>query len=165
MDDKKRRALIKELSVAKNFEPSYSEQNRRWFVEKLIRGHEAAGLPDDQVESKTRGVVALSKGIVTSKRDFQLKIKLDKEFPGTERSNRPRRVEVLYGLIATDPQFADVPNEAFLAFMAARRYRAAARMEVYVNALGYFVYPGACPANPTFRVNVDATPFWERAIA
>lgn len=164
MDDKKKHALIEELSVAKNFEPSYSKRNRCWFVKKLIRGYEAAGISDQQVETKTRSVVAQSKGIVIKKRDFQLKLELD---PDTERWSRPQRVEVLYGLIATDPGFVETTNEDFLDFVAARRYRAVQRMIRFVNS-PRFRYPpddpSECPSKPEFHVNAAAAPFWEPAV-
>jgi hypothetical protein len=166
MDGKARKALISELAVPKNFDPNYYEQaNRSWFVDKLIRVFEDRQTPDDQIEQKVRDVVSKSKAIVAAKRDFQLRLSLEKTY---EAASRKRRVEILYGAIATDPEFAEPAYAAFLDFIAARRLRGVARMDLFINddRLGYFLYPQPC-GQPylTWAVNADARPDWEPVLS
>jgi hypothetical protein len=163
MEAKARKALIDTLSVAANFVPAHTEQNRRWVVGKLIGVFEGRGESDAGIKSKTTNAVARAKVAVARNRDFKLGFKLakDKE-AATERTLRTRRVELLYGLIAHDPELADTANEKQLLFIAKRRYRVIERFQFFVNpnGRGYFRYPETCKGNKQWRVAAAAAPQW-----
>jgi hypothetical protein len=161
MDEKKKKDLIKKLSGEKDFDKDYSAANRRWFVDKLIRVFEAQGQSDAQIEQKTATTIRDAKTVVKAKRDFRIGFRTEEKFA---RTNRKRRVEILYGAIAHHPEFTTSANAKFLDYIARRRYRTIARMELFVNpnSRGFFRYPETCPADQRWRVNVDANGHWDR---
>ena len=94
-----------------------------------------------------------------AKRDFAIGVKLGKSLASIQRG---RRVEILYGCIATDQALAETANADLLDWTAKRRLRGVTRMDFFVNpnGQGYFRYPKTCKTNRKWRVNVDAQPFW-----
>jgi hypothetical protein len=104
---------------------------------------------DADLESTVTTLLTTAKTLARAKADLKIGIKLDKKRAATERASRGRRVEILYGLIATDPKLADAANAAYLDFMARRRYRSIERMQLFVNpnGRGYFRYPDTCATN------------------
>jgi hypothetical protein len=160
VDAAKRRALVDRLAVAKNFDKNLPDASRRWFVLRLIRTFDAQFLPDAQIEAKTTEVVTKSRPIVKARKGFSIGLTLGRSL---ETILAGRRVAILYGAIAMNPEFVDPANGDLLAWIAKRRLRAVMRMDVFVNPnyQGYFRYPHTCPTNEKWRVNVDAQAFWE----
>jgi hypothetical protein len=170
MDPKKRKSLVKSLAVAKNFISEYTEPNFRWFIDKVIRGFEGQSPTpsDSEIEQKTRQVIQKAKAVVAAKRDFKADLPLNKKNSATERANRSRRVEILYGLIGFNPDLVETANQGLLEFIAKRRYRTIGRMQFFVNpnGRGYFRYPDTCESNFDhghyhWRVNESAKTHWE----
>jgi hypothetical protein len=163
MDEKARKTLIKLLAVADKFDPLYSDDNRRWMVGKTLAVIEGRVTGDSAIKSRTTEVVDKAKKLVAKHRDFKLALSISKKEAATERGLRSRRVQILYGMIAHEPDFVDPANEAQLLFVAKRRYRAIARFQFFINpnGRGYLRYDDTCPANRRWRVNVDADPLWE----
>jgi hypothetical protein len=167
VDDKKRRALIKTLNDPKNFESNYLEPNRLWFLEKVIRALESEGLGDSAVEQKSREVLQKAKALVKANRDFTISIAANGNKRFTTKalaSMRKHRVEILYGAIAFNRQFVEPQHLNYLLFIARRRFHGICRMFFWVNPnrQGYFRYPHRCSTNRDWRVNEDASQFWER---
>lgn len=164
MDEKARKDLINSLAVAASFDPAYSEVNRRWMVGKMLSVVETRVTTGDAaIKAKVKDVVTKSKALVKKYRDFKISIKINSKEAATERGLRSRRVQILYGMIAFEPELAlDPLNEKQLSFVARRRYRAIARFQFYINpnGRGYLRYPSKCPTNQRWRVNVDADPYW-----
>jgi hypothetical protein len=165
MDAKARKSLIDSLAGATNFEASMTEPNRRWFVGKVIDVYQARGESDAAIKTKTGATVTRAKTAATKHRDFKISIKFDSKEKATERGLRSRRAQILYGLIAYDPELADTANEAQFLFVAKRRYRSIERFQFFINpnGRGYLRYPDTCPANLQWRVNVDANTLWKHA--
>ena len=162
MDAKARAALINTVSIADNFNPVYNNENRRWMVGKLLSVVESRVTNDAAIAAKTKEVVTKAKALVTKHRDFKISIKISAAEPATQRILRRRRVEILYGMIAHEPDLVDPANEKQLLFVARRRYRTIARFQFFINpnSRGYLRYDSTCPTNRRWRVNVDAAPFW-----
>lgn len=168
MDAKARQALVDTLAIATNFEASFNQDNRSWFVSKLISVYEGRGDNDAAIKSKATLAVSNGTRTVTKHRDFKLALKLGQpKEAATERGQRTRRVEILYSLIAHDPELADAGNEAQLLFAARRRCRVISRFQFFVNpnGRGYFRYPEACPGNKEWRVGAAASAHWARTTA
>lgn len=167
MDAKSRKALIKSLAVKDNFDPQYSDANRRWMVGKALAVIEARVVGDPAIKAKTTDVVNKARKLAAKHRDFKLALAVGKKEVATERGLRQRRVEILYGMIAHEPDFVEATHEPQLLFSAKRRYRAITRFQFFINpnGRGYLRYASTCPANERWRVNVDATAFWEHTNA
>jgi hypothetical protein len=162
VDAKSRKALIDSLVVAKRFDDVLTADNQRWFVRKLIDVYQARGESDANIKSKTSADVTRAKTAATKHRDFKISIKTNTNDKATLRILRRRRVEILYGLMAFDPELADPANAKQLLFVARRRYRAVERFQFYVNpnGRGYVRYDDTCPSNRRWRVNADANALW-----
>jgi hypothetical protein len=160
MDAKAKKALVETLSDAKNFDTLYPAPSRRWFVDKSIRTFEAQTMSDVQIETKTIELIVKATTIVMAKRDFSIGVTLGTSLATIQRG---RRVEILYGSIATDQALAETANADLLDWTAKRRLRGVTRMDFFVNPnkQGYFRYPKTCKTNRKWRVNVDAQPFWD----
>lgn len=170
MDEKTKSQLVGKLSAASNFDPNYSLENRKWFLTALISALGQQGVADDQIQEKLTEILTKSKEIVLARRDFKLSLSVSTDYP-SERDCVATRVEILYGIIAEDSQFADASGTNFasqyLNFIAARRYRAVVRMSYYVNPNeeGYFSYPDDCKDQAysgDYQLNTDARLLWER---
>jgi hypothetical protein len=173
MDEAGRKKLVDKLAKPARFDKAYEEADRQWCVDKLIRILGAQGTTDAGMEAAVTAVLTKAKTVVAAQRDFKVGVKLDKKRAATERASTGRRVEILYGLIATDPKLVDSPgNIAMLSFIARRRYRSIERMALFVNpnGRGYFRYPDTCSTNFSlgrwhWKVNVVASKFWEPVVA
>jgi hypothetical protein len=167
VDAEKKKALIAELSVAKNFDENLKDKSRIWFVDKVIRVFEGVpGATDAQVTQKTTDLVTLAKTRVTAERDFVMNLKADgnNHFNARElKKTQVLRVEILYGAIAHEPKLAESGQRDYLLFVARRRFRAVCRIDYWVNpnSQGYFRYAYTCRTDQRWRVNVDAArDFW-----
>jgi len=164
MDAKAKKALVDTLSDAKNFDTLYPTDSRRWFVDMAIRAFEAQSMSDVQIETKTIDLIVKATRIVMAKRDFSIGLKVGSSL---DKIQRKRRVEILYGAIASHPEFGETANADLLEWDARRRLRGVTRMDFFVNpnSQGYFRYPKTCPTNERWRLNVDAQAFWEESPA
>jgi hypothetical protein len=167
MNDPDKQKLIAEIvSDPKNFEISLHDRGRIWFVDQLIRTLESTRppTPDAQIPARVRDVVAKTKELAKAKEEIVLKIPLKTSHPGWWGNTRPRRIEVIYGVIATDPTLLERSAEKHLDLAIRRRYRSIARMELWVNGgslLPLFQYPNdLCP---TLKINEAAVPLWNVA--
>lgn len=137
MDAKSRKALIDSLVAAANFESTYSEVNRRWMLTKLLSVIESRVVTGDAaIKAKTKDLVTKAKTVVKKHRDFKLALGVNKKEVATERSLRQRRVEILYGMIAYEPELVETANKMQLFFTARRRYRAICRFQFFINPNG-----------------------------
>jgi hypothetical protein len=164
VDAKSRKALIDSLVVAKNFDASLTEENRRWFVGKVIDVYLGRGESDASTKSKTTAVVPQAKTAAKKHRSFKLGFKLAKDKEAAiERTLKSRRIEILYGLIAHDPELADPTHEKQLLFVAKRRYRVIERFQFFVNpnGRGFFHYPEKCKTDQRWRVVREAETHWK----
>jgi len=163
MDAKSRKALIDSLALAANFDPLYTEVNRRWMIGKALNVIEGRNAGDAVIKSKIKDVVNKAKTLVTKHHDFKISIKINAKEAATERLLRKRRVEILYGMIAYEPDLVDPANEKQLLFVAKRRYRTVERFQFYINpnGRGYLRYPETCKTDQQWRVNFDAKNLWE----
>ena len=162
MDAKSRKALIDSLVADANFEATYTPVNQRWMVTKLLGVVESRVAGDAAIKARTKDVVTKAKALAKKHRDFKLTLGVNRKEVATERGLRQRRVEILYGMIAYEPDLTDAANEQQLSFTARRRYRAITRFQFFINpnGRGYLRYASTCKANQRWRVNVDADPFW-----
>jgi hypothetical protein len=160
MNETQKTQLVTQLSIARNFHRKYSQPSCQWFTRKIIDYFDAQGLSDADITQKTKQIIQKSKTIVSSKEDFTIGVKLSRALVD---ANRARRVEIIYGVIAINPDFVDVSDKPFLDFIIKRRYRSVVRMDYFVNPnpQGYFRYPQTCPGTAYYEVNVDAKPFWD----
>lgn len=169
MDEKLRASLVIKLSADKKFDSAYTTENRKWFVGAVLDAL-AITTPDSDLEGKARDVISKSCKILDASREFKVGIALDQATEWFERGDVARRVETIYGVIASNPALAEEANDALREFIIRRRYRTALRMIYYVNPNenGYFFYPYNCKLPPTdsrpaWRVNVESKDLWERA--
>jgi len=160
LTDDARKKLVQKLATAGRFDVNYAAESRSWFVDRLARLYDAQGLSDADIESNVTDVMTKSVALVKTKREFKIGLSFSKALA---KINLGRYVEILYGAIAWHPEFVDPANSAMLDFIANRRMRAVARMKWWVNPnhKGYFRYPSTCPADETWRVNVDAQVYWK----
>ena len=168
MDEKATKKIVDKLAEASKFDADYAKEDRGWFITKVINVLSAQGVTDADIQSKVTTIVSKAKTFVKANGNFKIGVKLDKDNAATERASRGRRVEILYGLIATDPGLLDTGNTALLTFVAKRRYRSIERMALFVNpnGRGYFRYPNMCPTNQAkngwhWKINKDAEKYWE----
>ena len=168
MDAKARTKLIDGLATAKNFDASFKVENRRWMIGKLIDQFDRGGATDAAITTRTSDTLKRALKATTKNRDLQTGFKVPtRKERGTERTLRPRRVEILNGLIAHTPEFADLAHEPQFLFIARRRYRVIERFQFFVNpnGRGYFLYPEDCKKNKEWRVNLPARQdFWEATV-
>ena len=164
MDAKAKQALAKKVLADETaFHTLLSNQNRAWFVAKIIDARDAAGDSATQIEATTRDVMTKTKAIAAAKADFHVKLGFETSYPSFEAGNRQRRVELLYGIVSEDIRFADPANAGYLDFIAARRYRSVGRMQTYIESDSFVVYPSQCEgADRTKKVNIAARPYWMR---
>jgi hypothetical protein len=171
MDAAKKKKLIDSLSLATKFDENLSEDGRLWFLDRAIRTYEAAGKTDTQITTDTPLLVTAAKARVAADRDFDggLKALGNARFGADAlKMTRRHRVEILYGAIAHEPEFAKATQREYLLFIAKRRFRVFARIYFWVNpnSQGYFRYPHKCPLDQRWRVNEDAAlTFWVPEVA
>jgi hypothetical protein len=155
-----RKKLVAKLATAKRFDTNYPVGSRGWFVDRLARVFDAQGMSDADIETHVTDVLTKARALVKTKRAFKIGLPFGK---AVATINLGRYVEILYGAIAWHPDFIDPVNSDLLDFIARRRMRSVARMQWWVNPnhKGYFRYFYTCPADETWRVNVDAQTYWQ----
>jgi hypothetical protein len=162
MDAAAKKALIKKLVVSANFHKNYAKGGRAWFVDRLIRNLEAqTPAPSDAtITSNVTDVVTKSKAVVKAKQGYAIGVRLGSTLAKVQAG---RRVEILYGIIASNPALVEPANDDMLGWIARRRLRGVTRMDFFVNpnSQGYFRYPDRCPGVHVWRLNTDAQPFWD----
>jgi hypothetical protein len=162
LTDAQKLQIISTNSVAANFDTSYSQTNREWFVRHMIQHYVSNGIVDANIESTVSSFIQTCKNIVLTKKNFTISI----AFSATIlRITLNRRVQIIYGALAAKPDLAQTANSNFLDFIIKRRFRSVMRMDYFVNpnTQGYFRYPSSCSTAAVgnqYKVNNDATPFW-----
>lgn len=164
MTDAQKKVLINKLKSNKDFDPRYSEDNRKWFIGKIIDFHLSKGVPDAAVEAKTNDTIKAS--------GVELAARIKKGFSSGSLPNKwslydqlISRTQIIYGMIAMHPQFLDAANASYFDFILERRFRSIQRMAFYVNpnkVRNVFDYPGSDPPEK-MKVNKDAASFWSGA--
>lgn len=157
MDDAQKKALIKKLSAAKNFDARYSEENRKWFVGKVIDALLSRSVADADVERLTNDII--------KKANTELKDRITKGFASTSLKTKwtgykamTSRTQIIYGMIAMHPEFLLEANKNYFDFILERRFRSIQRMAFYVNsdAGNIFAYPNR-RATPPEKMKVNVT--------
>lgn len=162
--------LFKKLRSASGFDPNYSVQNREWFIGAVLDAVLAADSTrtDTQIETDVRAVITAANGFAKAERKFKVGVPLNADLEKLERKDVSRRVEVIYGVIGLNHKLADTSSGDLRQFLQKRRYRGVVRMVHQVNpnaTRGFMHYPYDCPGNDTWRVNIDAQPFWKKTSA
>jgi hypothetical protein len=163
MNEDQKQRLTRELSVRGNFNRLYTAPNRNWFTRKIINYSAASGDSDSQIREKVIGFIRECKQVVSSKQNFNLAIDVGRR---RQISNRRRRVEIIYGVLVSNPELINSTVNDYLEFIIKRRYRGVMRMDYIVNPnrQGYFRYPSTCRAPSLFYYRVNnpiARTFWE----
>ncbi len=165
MTDAEKKALINKLGATSNkaFDARYSENNRKWFVGKIIDSLLSQGVPDADIEKKTNDIIKAS-GVA-------LNARIKKGFPSGSLVKKwaiydqaVSRTQIIYGMIAMHPQFLDPANASYFDFILERRFRAIQRMAFFVNpndTRNVFAYPRTDPPEK-MKVNKQAAAafFW-----
>jgi len=162
MTDTEKQNLIKSLATNQNFNPQLSIINQKWVVGKVISYLENLGRTDSQIKTEAKQIVVNFKTIVNKKKNFKISLKFKSSLV---KQNLKRRVEIIYGVLAENPQLREAANNNYLDFIIKRRYRSVVRMDYFVNPnkQGYFRYPNTCklPLSYPFTVNKSASSHWE----
>jgi hypothetical protein len=167
MNEADRKKLIAEiLSIPTNFELSLADEGRHWFIDRLIRSLETGSppTPDADIPTRVRTIVAATKTIAIAKSPIKLKIPIETSHKGWHGTTFPRRIEIIYGAIATDPSLAESANEKQLDLVIRRRYRCVARMDLWVNSGSdppLFQYPDETCED--YRINQATLASWNAA--
>jgi hypothetical protein len=163
MDKELRANLVRKLSGEKGFDPTYTQQNREWFVGAVLDAI-AATTADNDLEVAARGIITSANANVKADRDFTVGVPLDKKTK-IERKDIARRVETIYGVIGQNKDLADTSHDSLRRFLFKRRYRGVVRMVYHVNpnSNGFMRYPNECPQWGKMRLNDDARPLWVTA--
>lgn len=168
MTDAEKKDLIKRLGAKSNraFDDRYSEDNRKWFVEKIIESLPWKTTAAADIESKTKDIITKAGVLLNGriKKGFSAgSLAIDWKVYDQLKS----RTQIIYGMIAMYPQFLDAANENYFDFILERRFRSIQRMNFYVNpnkVRGVFEYHDP---PEKMQVNKDPTPskssqtFWK----
>jgi hypothetical protein len=155
-------AIISALGSNVHFNREYSQINRNWLIRHMIEYYSAHGVADGVVRSTVQTFLTTCKTIVDSKQNFTIGVPFG---AAIVRAKKARRVEILYGALAANPDLSVSANANLLDFIVKRRYRSVMRMDYFVNpnGQGYFRYPGTCSTSGgNYQVNIDATAYWKR---
>jgi hypothetical protein len=165
--DADKKALIKKLGAesSKAFDARYSEgPNRQWFVGKIIDSLLAKGVADANIEQQTKDII-FDSGVAVNAR-------INGGFSASGLTNmwkqydeKKSRIQIIYGMIAMNPEFLDSTNADYFSFILERRFRAIQRMAFYVNpnnVRNVFAYPGD-PCGNDMKVNKFSDDFWSGA--
>jgi hypothetical protein len=152
--------MISRLGVAANFTQDYSPNNRIWFIRHMIEHNASTGVADSDIEGRVLNFLQVCKTIVNAKKNFTIGVTFS---PALTRSKLSRRIDIIYGTLASKPDLVDSAKSNFLDFIIKRRYRTVMRMDYYVNPnhQGYFRYPKTCKTINRFKVNDDAHLVWD----
>ncbi|MCP4720540.1 MAG: hypothetical protein GY860_13880 [Desulfobacteraceae bacterium] len=171
--------IIDKLSAKKKsaFSLRYSENNRRWFVWKIIQYYNSQGTPTAQIEAKTLQMI--EKATAYLKTNYKGGFKtgsLKDEWPSF--SDGRSRIQIIYGVIASHPKLMEQQHADYLKFIIERRFRMIKRMVYYVNpneVRNIFAYPSdSCQERVpnssedeyynVFKVNKSAKNYWKYKI-
>jgi hypothetical protein len=161
MQDEQIKRLAVRLARTGSFvKPQPSFFARRWFSERTIRQVvelDPSLTSEDEIKYAALSKIGDALDIVKSKivpRDKTLK---DKEKARRRWKNRSL-IQIVYGALASHPEFYEDEFASFLDLTIRRRYRLIERMRYVVNpsSLGYFRYPSA----NSITLNPDAAPYW-----
>ena len=160
MDAAAKNALIQKLAVPANFHKHYAAEGREWFVDRLIRNMQAQtpSPSDAAIATTVTDVVTKSKAVIKAKQNYAIGVPVGSALAKIQAG---RRIEILYGIIASNAALVEPANDDMLGWIARRRLRGVTRMDFYVNpnSQGYFRYPDTCPsAKGIWRLNSDAQP-------
>lgn len=153
-------SIITALGTRPHFNRYYSQVNRNWLIRHMIEHYASTGVADSSIQGSVQTFLSTCKTIVNSKQDFTQGV------PYTARllrSKRTRRVEIIYGALASNPDLSIAANAKVLDFIIKRRFRAVMRMDYFVNPnyQGYFRYPERCSPTSNYQVNTDAATYWQ----
>ncbi len=154
--------IIRALSTRVYFNRHYSPINRNWFIRHMIDYYSAHGVADSAIRSTVQTFLTTCKTIVNSKQNFTIGVPFG---AAIVRAKKTRRIEILYGAMAANPDLSIAANANLLDFIVKRRYRSVMRMDYFVNPnhQGYFRYPGTCSTSGgNYQVNISATAYWTR---
>ncbi len=163
------------LSAKKDsaFNLRYSENNRRWFIWKIIQHLLSLNTPTAEIEAKTLQFITDATAYVKANYSggFQTGTLKD-QWPSFSRSRT--RLQIIYGAIASHPKLLEAQHASYLKFIVNRRDRMIKRMIYYVNPNDkrkIFAYPsnscqedipGSAPPKKydIFRVSKTAENHW-----
>jgi len=167
------KALFDEIkAIPKSFDLTLDDAGKFWFVDRVVRSLQTgtSGTSDADIPVRVKDIVVKTKAIVGSPEvvdspaDIQLKISVKDKSAQWFKDSYPRRVEIIYGAIAVDPTLVQPANKKFLDLVIRRRFRAIARMALWVNgddSPPLFQFPNQqCDL---FRINKAALPLWNSA--
>jgi len=179
MTSEQQKKLIDKLSARKNsaFNLRYSENNRRWFIWKIIQHLLSINTPTEQIEAKTLQYIKDATTYVKAnyKGGFNTGTLKDEWL---SFSNSRSRIQIIYGVIASHPKLLEPQHASYLKFIINRRDRMIKRMVYYVNPNDnrkIFAYPNAncqetIPGSTTgekydiFRVSKTAENHWTHVV-
>ena len=166
--DQKRQLVAEIVDVPDAFPRELPPEGRRWFVDRLLRSLESAnaGISDVALSDAARDVVAKAKALSAVKDPIKLTgLDVEAQFGSWHRDMKGPRIETIYGAIAWDPTLAEPANESYLDLIIRRRYRAVARMALWVNDSSHFYPLFQYPADgcDVYRINESAVPLWQQA--
>lgn len=153
--------IISVLGVGGNFNRYYALANRNWFIRHMIKHYALTGVADANISSTIQTFTQQCKTIADSKQNFSIGVAFS---AAILRSTISRRVAIIYGALAANPDLATSINANLLDFVVKRRFRAVMRMDYFVNlnSRGYFRYPNTCPLFAgDYKVVDDAARFWQ----
>ncbi|NER10044.1 hypothetical protein SAMN06265375_101424 [Muriicola jejuensis] len=179
MTEEEQQKLINKLSAKKDsaFNLRYSENNRRWFIWKIIQHLLAENTPTAQIEAKTLQFIVDTTAYVNTNINGGYQTGTLKDQWRSFSKSRSR-LQIIYGVIASHPELLQPQHASYLKFIVNRRDRMIKRMVFYVNPnkkRNIFAYPSnACQedipgSNPPkkyniFRVNKAAENHWSHII-
>jgi hypothetical protein len=160
MTDAEKKDLIKRLGAKSNraFDDRYSEDNRKWFVEKIIESLPWKTTAAADIEKQTK--------VIIDKSGAEVKARVDKGVSAASLKDKwarldqkASRTQIIYGMIGMYPEFLLAPNADYFDFILERRFRSIQRMAFSVNPndeRNIFDYPDSSKKEK-MKVNKDAT--------
>ena len=134
MTAKEQQTLINKLGAASNraFSAAYSQTNRKWFLRKIFDFLLALPMPDAEVEN---GCNTLIKATTKAVNDL-IKLgpsagSLAKKWAAYDQEKS--RTQIVYGVVATNPQMIAPANADYLKFISVRRFTSLYRMSCMVR--------------------------------
>jgi hypothetical protein len=166
MTDSERKDLIKKLAAKSNraLDERYDEDNnRKWFVEKVIASLPWQTTAAADIESKTKDIITKAGVLLNARRTKGFSAgSLTIEWKTYDQLKS--RIQIIYGMIAMHPQFVDPANEAYFDFILERRFRSIQRMNFFVNpnaTRNVFAYPRPSTTPPEkMKVNGHSDLLW-----
>jgi hypothetical protein len=100
-------AIISALGSNVHFNREYSQINRNWLIRHMIEYYSAHGVADGVVRSTVQTFLTTCKTIVDSKQNFTIGVPFG---AAIVRAKKARRVEILYGALAANPDLSVSAN-------------------------------------------------------